>query len=232
VSNISPALAGQQNQRAPSWRDVIKIHPAALLIPPMSAEEVAALADDIAKNGLQQPVVFYLQRSDDRQVVNTAPQLLEGRHRLDALERLGRQFEYDDRGWLKNVPSTVLGDIDPYAYVISANLKRRHLTNEGKRQLIANVLRHMADRSNHYIAKLLGVDDKTVASVRIDLSRSEIPNSATPSGSEIPNTTTRTGADGRQQPARKSRKPKPKPEPDDVEASARRRSRKRNSTTW
>jgi hypothetical protein len=66
---------------------------------------------------------------------------------------------------------------DPYAFVLSANLHRRHLTPAKKRELIAEVLKAKPEASNLSIAKQVKVDDKTVASVRRDLeANSEIPN--------------------------------------------------------
>lgn len=35
-----------------SWRDVLPIHPAAKLFPPMIADELRALAADIGRNGI------------------------------------------------------------------------------------------------------------------------------------------------------------------------------------
>jgi hypothetical protein len=204
-----------------SWRDQIEIHPAALLFPPLNDDELVALGEDIKANGLRQPVAIF----DDK--------VLDGVNRLDSMERDGIRFDVcrntlRDLGWeicihdddipdgLNPFGVVVLRGIDPVAYVISANLKRRHLTSEGKRYTITNALKLMPDRSNNYIAKLLGVDDKTVASVRIDLSRSEIPNGET-----------RTDSKGRQQPAHKpkraSKPRKPKPDhdkPDNVQALA------------
>ncbi len=39
-----------------SWRDVLKVHPAAELFPIMEADELQKLAIDIKKNGLQQKI--------------------------------------------------------------------------------------------------------------------------------------------------------------------------------
>lgn len=64
----------------PSWRDVLPIHPACELFPPMSPDELRALGEDIAKNGLTSPIVLW--RADKR-----APAvLLDGRNCLDAIE--------------------------------------------------------------------------------------------------------------------------------------------------
>lgn len=71
----------------------------------MPEEEIAALADDITKNGQREPGVLY------------EGMVLDGWHRYLACERAGRKFMCGDYG----------GD-DPIAFVISKNLHRRHLT--------------------------------------------------------------------------------------------------------
>ena len=50
--------------------------------------------------------------------------------------------------------------------VRALNLARRQLDQWSKRQIIADELKENPRRSNNWIAKSLGVDDKTVASVR------------------------------------------------------------------
>ena len=68
-----------------SWRDLIKIHPAAELFPRMSDEELKALTEDIRKNGLRVPIVTW-HDSDGQEW------LLDGRNQMDALEQLGYRF--------------------------------------------------------------------------------------------------------------------------------------------
>ncbi len=69
---------------AKSWRDVLKVHPAADLFPMMTPDELKALGEDIKKNGLQVPITL----SRDRHA-NRDDQLLDGRNRLDAMEAVG-----------------------------------------------------------------------------------------------------------------------------------------------
>jgi hypothetical protein len=87
-------------------------------------------------------------------------------------------------------------DIDPFAYVISANIHRRHLTTEQKRDLIGKLLQARPAQSNVTIAKQVKVDDKTVAKVRRELEAT----------SEIPKLEKTVGADGkgRRRPAKKT----------------------------
>jgi hypothetical protein len=190
-----------------SWRDHIKVHPAADLFPMMSGEELKALSEDIKKHGLIHPIVIWSPDLDDDGNEIGGRFLLDGRNRLDAAEAAG-MLRFDDDGQLwcrdggiddefRHVYATRLsgGEYgeDPYACVIPANLHRRHLDGAGKRKLIAKLLKQFPQRSNLQIAKMLGVDDKTVASVRQELE----------GRSEIPNAETRTDTKGRQQPSRK-----------------------------
>ncbi len=58
---------------ATSWRDVIKVHPAADLFPLMPEAELRELGEDIKKNGLTSPIVFFKE--------GTSYSLLDGRNR-------------------------------------------------------------------------------------------------------------------------------------------------------
>ena len=82
-------------------------HPLAEIFPPLSEDELGALADNIRASGLHQPITTYKGA------------VLDGRNRLKACQRAGvepRFVEYE-------------GD-DPIAFVISTNMFRRHLTLE------------------------------------------------------------------------------------------------------
>jgi ParB-like chromosome segregation protein Spo0J len=88
-------------------------------------------------------------------------------------------------------------DDDSNLYSISAslNVHRRHLTQEMKRELIAQLLRLKPEQSNRAIGKQAKADDKTVASVRREME----------STAEIPQLEKTVGADGkaRKQPSKK-----------------------------
>jgi hypothetical protein len=207
-------LATQAGARK-SWRDVLKIHPAAELFPLMSEAELKELAEDIRINGLQTRIVIWDPEDNKKS-------LLDGRNRLDALALLGLLYLDDDgelglnkwwvkdRGWVADdrfeppfAPER-LDSGDPYALALSFNVHRRHLNAEQKRELIAKVLKAKPEASNLQIAKQVKADDKTVAKVRNELE----------GRSEIPNVDTRSDTKGRGQPARRSRKKKVVPLPD------------------
>jgi len=196
---IMDAITGttdtQNFQQRRPWRDVLAVHPAAELFPLMSEADLSELADDIDKGDLREPVDLY----HDPETLTDC--VLDGRNRLDALERLGQEI-CDDNGYpAVDVFRRVGHDVpffDPYAYVISKNLHRRHLTSEQKRDLIAKLLKANPEKSNRQIAAAVGVDHKTVTVVRAE-------SVAT---GEIPQLDKTTGRDGRARPARMT-KPTP-----------------------
>jgi hypothetical protein len=147
-----------------SWRDVLPIHPAAELFPLMSPEELRELGEDIKANGLRLPIA-----------ITSDGQLLDGRNRLDAMEAVGVEFKFgrttnggpihidigtDDLSFPEIVKT------DPYAYVISANLHRRHLTAEQRQHLLIALIARAPEKSDRQIGGEIGVDHKTIASAR------------------------------------------------------------------
>jgi hypothetical protein len=95
------------------------VHPAAALFPRLNDVELDALADDIVKNGQRQNIVLHRDGS-----------ILDGVNRMRACEIAGRE------------PRTSKWDGEEgqeLAYVLSQNLKRRHLS-ESQRGMIASKL--------------------------------------------------------------------------------------------
>lgn len=84
----------------------LPIHPAANFLPPMSEQELAALTADIQANGQRIPVALL------------NGQVLDGRHRISAANRLGREVR------VAELPPTT----DPLQYVLSTNVARRSLS--------------------------------------------------------------------------------------------------------
>jgi hypothetical protein len=176
--------------KSKSWRDVLPIHPAADLFPLMAPDELRALGEDIKKNGLKIPIVFCL--ADD----GKGKLLLDGRNRLDAMELIGGK-SVDRRDELALDPTYLHGlanDDDPYGFVISINARRRHLTAEQKRELIAKVLKAQSEKSDRQIAATVKASPTTVGTVRAKMEAK----------GEVSKLDTRTDAKGVKQPATKS----------------------------
>jgi hypothetical protein len=191
MRNIPPADSPGKPaspRRPKSWRDVLPVHPAADLFPPMSEAELRELGEDIKAHGLVAPIILW---STDPKAydlycrkgkISKSVFVLDGRNRLDAMEAVGMQIfgesgRFDLPSGLSLPIEWLIGDEpDLYAVAISANIQRRHLTAEQKRDLIVKVLRAKPEQSNVKIAEQVKADDKTVAKVRRELeSTSEIP---------------------------------------------------------
>lgn len=86
---------------------MIESHEIAKLFPLMSEEEIAELAEDIRANGLREPIVLYKN------------QILDGRNRYRACLKAEVEPQFTDYGGAED---------RLLEYVISKNLRRRHLT--------------------------------------------------------------------------------------------------------
>ena len=178
-----------------SWRDVLPVHPAADLFPMMSEAELLELANDINKNGLREKVSVY-----NDPVIGDC--VLDGRNRLDALALIGQLW--DDTGNLKSDIGGLVGacsvhypNFEPYAFVISKNIHRRHLTADQKRDLIVAVLKAQPHKSNRQVAKEVGASHPHIAKVRREAEKT----------GDVETVSTSIDTKGRKQPAK--RKPDP-----------------------
>jgi hypothetical protein len=161
-------IAPQAPQKA-SWRDVLPIHPAAVLFPMMSPDELRELGEDIKKHKLHEPITLWFSDPDGN---NNKPELLDGRNRLDAMEADGISVVRDD--WkgggihqLNVAWKGVYPPADPYAYVISANIIRRHITTTAQRiKLVEDVIKLNPLMSSRRAAKLAGVSPTTGTKAR------------------------------------------------------------------
>jgi hypothetical protein len=188
----------EQSFGARPWRDLLPVHPAAALFPPLSDDERAVLVTSVRANGLRMPVQLV---RDDKGL-----SLLDGQNRLDALTEAGFRFVgapgeipsvYSPAGKpLQRWCETLDHPSEPFEIVVELNILRRHLTRAQARDLIARLLRDAPERSNRDIAALIHKDHKTVGAVRRGL---EAANA-------IPRVERTVGHDGRVRTAAPQRK--------------------------
>ena len=115
----------------------LKPHPLAACFPMLSESELQELADDIKINGLRHKIVLFENL------------ILDGRNRYAACQVVGFPVENSTVG------------LDPIGYVISANLKRRHL-DTGQRAAIASELANAKVGGRH---SPNSVNEKTVVGI-------------------------------------------------------------------
>ena len=128
----------------------VSFHPLAELFPPIEGDEFEALVEDIRRHGLHEPVILYRN------------QILDGRNRYRASLEAGVQCRFEH-----------YEGSDPAAYVVSLNLKRRHL-NESQRAMVAAKLATLKPGDNQHSeglpigrgSELLNVGERTVARAR------------------------------------------------------------------
>lgn len=142
------------------------------ILPPLNPEEYAALKDNIALHGVKVAIV----RDEEGSI-------LDGFARAQIARELGCKC-----------PETIesgMSEADKRALVRALNLSRRQLNQSAKREVIAGQLRETPKLSNRRIARVLGVDHKTVVSVR----------GAMMGTGEVPQFARLVGQDGKERPA-------------------------------
>ena len=180
-------LKSRKGQVPQHWRGVLPVHDACDLLPPMTESELRELGEDIKRHDLHTPVVIFTDQDGTEW-------LLDGRNRLNAMEIVGLPIVIE--GELNpDIVHNISGNIDPFAWVLSANLHRRHLTNEQKTELIAKLLALKPNASDRQIAKETRTSHPKVAKVRSEQERR----------GKISTSKTRTDTKGRSQPARKAK---------------------------
>jgi hypothetical protein len=115
-------------------------HPVAALFPMLSEDELADLADDIAANGLLEPIVL------DQDGL-----LIDGRNRLAACRLAGVEPRF-----------VQLAHPDPAGYIISLNLTRRHMT-QTQRAVIAAEYPLTVNGSKAAVGRVFGVSRPLVS---------------------------------------------------------------------
>src|SRR5262249_17367622 len=112
-------------------------HPFSAMFPPITAEDFDKLAADIKLHGLRQHIVLYQGK------------ILDGNNRYRACSLAGVKPTFADFTGI---------DADARNYVISANIHRRHLSHEQRREIIARLLMTNPTLSNRQIAETTKAD--------------------------------------------------------------------------
>ena len=121
-----------------------------LKLPQLPYEQFVALRDNIAVNGVLVPI---LVDSD-----GPRRKIIDGNYRKAIADELG----YD----CPEIVQANLTEEEKRTLARAVNLARRQLTQEQKRELVADQLEESPERSNRWIGKQLGVHHATVAAVR------------------------------------------------------------------
>jgi hypothetical protein len=141
-------------------------HAFSALFPPISDDDFDKLAADIRLNGLHQPIMRYQGK------------ILDGNNRYRACELVKIAPKFTDFSG---------DDAQARNYVISANIHRRHLSPDQRREIIATLLKADPTKSNRQIAETANASHHTVGDVRGVLE----------STGQLAQLKTTTGADGK-----------------------------------
>ena len=98
----------------------MKAHPAAELFPRLSESELVALKNDILAHQQEHPIIVWNDM------------IVDGRNRFRACEMLGRKPKIKEMQFADE--AAVI------SYIISTNMRRRHLTNEQRDQIGARLV--------------------------------------------------------------------------------------------
>lgn len=117
------------------------------LLPALTTEEYTALKADIETDGIRVPID-----------VDEAGQILDGHHRAQIADELG----------IPCPTRTVAGltEDEKREHAVAVNAHRRHLTRDQRAMLLIAELERDPNRSDRAIARIVGVDHKTVGAKR------------------------------------------------------------------
>jgi len=121
-----------------------EFHPLCTLLPEPTAQEFADLKSDILQNGLLDEIVL----KDGK--------ILDGRSRYNACKELGIEATFVDF-------DTLGGNSTPIQFVISKNLKRRHLSTAQRGATAAQLATMEGGMTKAEAAKAMNVSEGTVA---------------------------------------------------------------------
>jgi hypothetical protein len=193
MAKSTPIIPHPSQINSRPWRSYFAIHPAAEIVRELTPAELRELADDIKKLGhIKIPLIFRQQQGCPSGLA-----VVDGRSRLDALQLLGWPYVEEDEGG--NITTSFVMHVldpseDPYAVALSANLQRRHLSEEERRDAIKKYVAKHPEQSNRQVAKQFKVDHKTVGSLK---QKMEVTGEISPVERTI-------GIDGKSRPAKRT----------------------------
>jgi hypothetical protein len=140
-----------------TWPDCVNVHPAAELFPLMEDERFAEFVEDIKEHGLLESIV-----------VTPNGAVLDGRHRLLACRATNTE------------PRFTTHEGNPWEYVISVNLHRRHLTDT-QRAVVAGKMadRSPGERTSNASAEAFQAPPQREAAKLLNVSRSSVQRART-----------------------------------------------------
>ena len=147
TTNGKPNIAKSALPAAPQLTEY-HAHELAALLPMIEGHEFDALKADIKRNGIQQPIVIFEGK------------ILDGRNRYKAAKECGHEFT------AANFKDFNGSYADAEAFVISANIHRRQMTNAQKQDFIKRMIGKYPEASNRQIARICCLSHVTVAAVR------------------------------------------------------------------
>ena len=130
----------------------IPFHPLAEIFPLLEPEPFAALVEDIRAKGLHEPIVLHEGK------------ILDGRNRYRACQETGVAPRFE----------TYTGS-DPLGYVVSLNLKRRHL-DESQRAMVAAAIATLKRGDNQHSP--IGETSQADAAARLNVGKRSVERAA------------------------------------------------------
>jgi hypothetical protein len=172
-------MSSRCDAEATGWRDHIKVHRDAKLFEKISDAERQRLGLDIKEHGIRNKITLYYAGKEPAYDIVGTPgwwrkpshlaktAVLDGQNRMDAGEQFagidwmqdcGRDFtvvfKYKRINHnVNNAPQHEENDFDTRAFVLSANLHRRHLDPEAIRKLVAGAIKADPSKSDRAIAE-------------------------------------------------------------------------------
>jgi ParB-like chromosome segregation protein Spo0J len=143
-------IGPREDYAGPPDEKDLAFHPITELFRPMEGAEFDELVADVKANGLREPIVKFRGK------------ILDGRNRYRACLAAGVKPSFISLGELVREP----GPHDAWAYVVSKNIHRRHLTAERRRELIVDLIKRQPEKSDRAIAGLAKASPTTVGKVR------------------------------------------------------------------